>query len=127
MKYKSAIHYADDGATVRVEPGRGDYDLAVTRDGRTEFVEVKTPNPDTQLSSRYWDRQMSEMNKKFDNADNVIREDAVLEVHTTKRASELETAVGELEIMFDTRIKKNFGEVRIHSTNADTRVVTVDS
>ncbi|USZ71096.1 hypothetical protein [Natronosalvus halobius] len=125
---KSAVRYADEGADVTVEPGKGDYDLAVIRDGRTEYVEVKTPAVGTSINRNYWLRQTESMNKKFDNTDDLARKDAVLEVQTTRGISQLDDAVSELNELVETPgITTNFGEIRIHSTNADTRIVKIDS
>ncbi|MEF8976507.1 MAG: VWA domain-containing protein [Halapricum sp.] len=122
---RSAIRYAEFGYDVTVEPGAGDYDLAVKLSGQTEYIDVKTTQKGT-LDKNYWDRQTDSMNKKYRNADNVAKENAVLEVQTTKGPSELDIAKTKLEERLTTRVNTYFGEVRIRSTNADTRTVNVE-
>ncbi|WP_256532927.1 hypothetical protein [Halovivax cerinus] len=109
---RSAVRYADDGAEVAVEPGNGGYDLGITRNGQTEYVDVKTAGGETPLGGGFWRRQVDSMNDKFENADDVAREDAVLEVQTKKGASELDDAVSELNTALFRRLKSASSSVK---------------
>jgi hypothetical protein len=122
---RSAMYYANTGYEVTVEPAAGDYDMATRLAGQTEYVEVKTRKGSLD-DSNYWKSQIEAMNKKNKNADNVPKENAVLEVQTTADLPEIDAGVNHLQVWLDTKVNTNLGEVRIRSSNADTVTIPVE-
>lgn len=124
----SALRYADDGHDVEVEPGDGGYDLAVTRDQQTEFVEVKTRDGNG-VSDTWVDNQISSINKKYRNAQDsdtdISKQDSVLELRTNGDASDLESAKEIVESVVSRRQRVQAGEIRIVSKSGD--VVTLET
>ncbi|WP_154020779.1 VWA domain-containing protein [Haloarcula sp. CBA1115] len=125
----SAIRYADDGAEVEMEPGQTDaYDMSVEEGGTTEYVEVKT-RADNDVDYNYINTQISEMNKKHNNAlddpELDVSENAqVLEIRTRAPSDELSSAQTAAENVLDDRVDAQVDEIRLVAENGDT--VTVE-
>jgi len=125
----SAIRYADDGAEVEMEPGQTDaYDMSVEAGGTTEYVEVKT-RADNDVDYNYINTQISEMDKKHNNAlddpELDVSENAqVLEIRTRAPSDELSSAQTASEDVLDDRVDAQVDEIRLVAENGDT--VTVE-
>jgi|GEM_PF-3443975 len=124
----SAFRYADDGSEVELEPGNGDYDLAVD-DGYTSktYVEVKTRAGGNDIDADWVDSKLGSVNNKFDNADSKVSEDqSVLELRTQAPKSELdsaETAVNHAIDSYGGTIHAK--EIRIVANDGTVRTVTI--
>ncbi|AXR83280.1 hypothetical protein [Natrarchaeobaculum sulfurireducens] len=134
---RSAVQYADTGADVIVEPGRTEaYDLAVTRSGRTEYVEVKTRAPTSNVDERWVSTKIDEMNNKYNNARadpdiDVTNNERVLEIRTSSDTSNLELARSETESALTTRqmtgSSTEIDEIRLVSSDGTKEPVAIDS
>jgi hypothetical protein len=97
----SAIRYADDGGEVTVEPGQGNYDIAVSRGSTTEYIEVKTRTTGD-IDFLYARGKISDMNRKFDKAlsdpgVNPSSNDVVLEIRAKSTSSSLDEIRGNIQ------------------------------
>lgn len=104
---------------IQIEPGNGNYDLRVERGYGNEFVEVKTPGQDTSLNFNWWNRQASEMNKKYSNSPDVSTDQAILEVPVKRGDTDLDSAQNNLQSMIETPPADDFSEVRIQVRDTD--------
>ncbi|WP_155119977.1 hypothetical protein [Haloarcula rubripromontorii] len=126
----SAVRYADEGDEIEVEmePGETDaYDMSVKGNDRSEYVEVKTRSGGD-VDYAYISEQVSEMNKKHDNALkdsklDVSENSQVLEIRTRSGADELSSAQNAAETVLDDRVRAQLDEIRLVAENGDTITV----
>lgn len=128
----SAVQYADNGADVEIEPGNRDYyDMAVTEDGQTAYVEVKT-RASGDVNERYISDRISDMNNKYDSALDdsgldVEENTRVLEIRTRAETDELSSIQEEAESAVAIRSREGdveIDEIRLVAENGDT--VTIE-
>lgn len=102
----STVRYADEGADVAVEPGDGEFDLAVTDQDGTEFVEVKTTR--AEIDFRDVNERIVEVNKKVDDAMSnpdieVSQDNAVLEIQIRDADMSTDNIDDAIQSAIDTR------------------------
>jgi len=127
---RSAVRYAEEGATVDVEPGDGEFDLRIQNDG-TEYIEVKSRRgiPDFQWT----DDKIGEINDKLERVANdpdidATSENTIMEIQTTIESNRLEEARSEIISAVETRRigggDINFDQIRLEL--ADGTSTTID-
>jgi len=127
---RSAVRYAEEGATVDVEPGDGEFDLRIRNDG-TEYIEVKSRRgiPDFQWT----DDKIGEINDKLERVANdpdidATSENTIMEIQTTIESNRLEEARSEIISAVETRRigggDINFDQIRLEL--ADGTSTTID-
>jgi len=131
----SAVRYADEGSKIEVEmePGNNNYyDMSVTGNGRSEYVEVKT-RANGDVNERYISEKIGDMNSKHndaldDDGLNVEENSQVLEIRTRSESDELSSIRDDAKRAL--KIKDREGdvhvdEIRLVADNGD--VVTIES
>ncbi|ELZ29673.1 putative calcium-binding protein [Halosimplex carlsbadense 2-9-1] len=130
---KRAIHHAERGDNVVVEPGRNDhYDLLVSRDSGTEYVEIKTRSIDGDIDYNYVSDKLSEMKRKQRNARSdsdfdLADTEQVLEINTGSAAADLETAKDAAKQAMNDRANVAADTIRLVADDGTTVVVSSSS
>jgi hypothetical protein len=129
---RSTVRYARDGYDVELEPGKGNYDLALDSGDTVRYIEVKSPKKAPDFN--WADDKISNMNNKLDKADvdlspSPTPDNTVLEIRSLAGSSKLQSAIDDIESAIATRQiggDVNFDEVRLIMRDGEKATIAVE-